>query len=100
MKKLIAAAGIGAALTVAPLAVAGVASADQASNNADTYYAAICSTLDQYPSIGGIMGIGQYLHNNEGFSYYDGGRIIGEAVYGHCTRHSGLIATFTQVANA
>lgn len=53
----------------------------------------ICDTLDSYPSMSGIIGIGQAL-NSEGLTYYQAGQAIYIAVDNSCPRHLPLLHQF------
>lgn len=60
---------------------------------AATYGAAVCSVLDDYPTISGVIGIGQAI-TEDGFSMYQAGQVIGLSVLEICPRHTGLMNRF------
>jgi hypothetical protein len=89
------AAGAGAVLAGGVLGFgAGKAHADPLDNYAVTNAYAICSTLDSYPTFPGVMGVGQGIVQDTGWTYVQAGRVIGEAVYASCPRHLALLDRF------
>jgi len=56
---------------------------------------AVCDTLDDYPSQGGLTGIATAIMEDTGFSPYDTGRIIALAVTVECPRHIPLLQRIT-----
>lgn len=72
----------------------GTAQADAQSDYADKYYSAICSTISDYPSPGGVYGVVQGVVSDSGFSYYDAGRSIGLAVSQYCPENLPAVRRF------
>lgn len=60
--------------------------------------AAVCMTLSSYPTFGGVMGVAEALME-EGYSPYQTGEIIGEAVRDYCPEHTALILRFAAAFN-
>ena len=60
---------------------------------ADPYDQAVCSVLDEYPNNTGILGIGLAL-KDEGYSGYEAGQIIGQAVINLCPEYIPLMMRF------
>lgn len=58
------------------------------------YGPAVCLTLDDYPSLGGIVGIAKAIVEQTGMTYHDAGQAIGYSVSEICPRHMGLLARF------
>jgi hypothetical protein len=57
---------------------------------ADSTELAVCMTLDDYPTISGVVGVLNALIE-EGYTPYRAGEIIGQTVRDHCPEHMGLI---------
>lgn len=57
---------------------------------------AVCSVLEQYPSIQGIIGIGLAL-KDEGYSGYEAGEVIGTAVINECPQFIPLMMRFAEM---
>lgn len=72
----------------------GTAQADAQSNYADKSYTAICSTIADYPSPGGVLGLVQGVMDDSGFSAYDAGRVVGMAVAEYCPEHLPSVRRF------
>lgn len=64
---------------------------------ATQYGAGVCTTLDAYPSFGGLVGISRAIVETGGLSYRDAGMAIGYAVQEICPRHTGLLMRFVAV---
>lgn len=62
-------------------------------NYAARYAPAVCSTLDDYPTFNGIVGIGQAIVE-DGFTYRDAGQVIALSVATECPRHAALLKRF------
>lgn len=96
-----------AALTVAVMVCLGVVSAPAAAADgvlsdeeqlfADLYYPAVCDTLDDYPSISGVVGVVQGI-TKEGFHMTDSVDIVNYAVSSYCPRHWRLLVATGQAA--
>lgn len=83
MKKIfVAVVSVTAALTLAPLAQASI------------YDEAVCNVLDEYPSVMGILGIGEALVEEEGYTYRQAGQLVGEAVVNLCPEYIPLMERF------
>lgn len=54
---------------------------------------AVCSTLDDYPSFDGIIGIGQAIRD-DGLTLFQAGEVIQISVQEICPRHTGLLKRF------
>jgi len=74
---------------------AGVARADAGADYAATNAAAICLTLDQFPTFAGIEGIATAIVQEGYLSFYDAGRAIRVSVDNVCPEHTGLINLFS-----
>lgn len=57
------------------------------------YSEAVCSTLDKYPSFGGIVGIAQAI-TEDGLTMRQAGTVIGLSVAETCPWHTGLMNRF------
>lgn len=73
------------------------AHADGVENYAGVVAPAVCSTLDDYPTIPGLLGVLNGIAHDSGFSAYDAGRVVGMSVYGSCPRHAGLVERFVAI---
>lgn len=98
INRLLIAAGLGALL----VAGTGVAKADGVLSNAEkayvqAYHNAICWTLDDYPSVGGVMGIASVIID-DGFSGDDAADIVNASVAGWCPRHWPLLVAIGEAA--
>jgi len=87
---LAATAAISAAVLLAPLATA-----DTGTDYGDTHAWAVCSTLEQYPSVGGIAGVAEGMHELSDLTYDQTIEAIEEAIHTQCPRFTGLIEAFT-----
>ena len=88
MKKLIAAAGLGAALIAGPLLGAGTASADLLSDRGEL----VCSAMDHHPTLGGLTA---YYHTT-GVSLGDFAAALGYGVHHYCPQHSAFAQTWLE----
>lgn len=57
---------------------------------ADATTIAICTTLDDYPTVSGVMGIAKAMFE-QGYSAYDAGLLFREAVDEVCPEHRALV---------
>lgn len=73
---------------------AGIAKADPGADYAADHAAAICITLDAFPSFAGIEGIAQAIVQQGYLSYWDAGRAIGVSVGFVCPEHSALVKAY------
>ena len=79
------------AVAAALVAVSGLFMAPAA--QADPYDQAVCAVLDDYPNNTGILGIGLALED-EGYTGYQAGQIIGQAVINVCPEYIPLMLRF------
>lgn len=61
------------------------------------YGGAVCSVLDDYPSVGGMLGVGQAIVEHGHLTEYQAGEVIALSVTEICPRHMGLLARFVRV---
>lgn len=88
------AAGIVTGATITTTIVfAAPAKADVPTPVITQYSDAVCSTLDDYPTFNGILGVGQALHDY-GWTWREAGEIVGMAVLRYCPRHTQLLNDF------
>jgi len=85
MKKKIFVAAVAAILSVGLAPVA----------QADPYDQAVCSVLDEFPNNSGIRGIALAL-GDEGYTGYQAGQIIGQAVINLCPEYIPLMMRFAE----
>lgn len=64
---------------------------------ADTYYTAVCDTLDDYRSIAGVVGVVQGV-SEQGFHMTDSVDIVNYSVATYCPRHWWLLVATGQAA--
>jgi len=83
----------GSVMTSALFVWTAPAKADLSDDEAALYRSAVCSTLADFPTTDGVLGIGLAL-KDEGYSGYDAGRIIGSAVINECPRFIPLMRRF------
>lgn len=73
---------------------------DRARTYTDGHAAAVCLTLDRYPTIAGIQGIGQAIVQ-DGLTYREAGQVIGMSVLQICPIHTPELEAFVAMyANA
>lgn len=94
LRRLLALTAFGAILSATGIGWATDARADVGTDYAADNAVAICKTLDAYPSIGGIMGIGQAIVNEGYLSFFDAGRAIGVSIAVVCPWHQPLMDRF------
>jgi len=75
---------------------ASPAKADVTASDVNQYRYAVCSVLDDSPSIASIIGMGLAL-GDEGYSGYDAGQIIGYAVLADCPEYGPLLQEFAEM---
>jgi hypothetical protein len=75
------------------------AHADPVSDYARVAAPAVCATLDRYPTLAGVLGVGEGIVYDTGgrFGYYEAGEIIGWSVFSVCPRHIALLQRFIAV---
>ena len=61
---------------------------------AATFGGIVCSTLDEYPTFSGIIGIGEAI-STDGLSMHQAGQVIAVSAMEICPRHLGLLQRFT-----
>lgn len=67
----------------------------------DTYHSAICSTIADYPSIGGVLGVWQGVQQHSGLTMDNAGDVIDYAVGTYCPQWTSLLQrTASAVTNA
>lgn len=86
-------AGFGGML-VAGIATTGVARADSVDEYTITNAAAICQFLDQNPGVTGVETALAEIILEDGFTPYQGGTIVGRAVFGSCPEHVPALEAF------
>lgn len=58
---------------------------------------AVCSTLDDHPTVPGVTGVITGVMDDSGFTAYDSGEVVARAVIGWCPRHVPLLQRFVSV---
>lgn len=96
LRRRLTLAAFGAILAGATIGT-GIAKADPQQNYAAINAGPICSVLDDYPSIAGVTGVLQGVQNDSGFTPYQAGQSVAEAVIGWCPRHLALLKRYIQV---
>lgn len=92
---MLALAGFGAILAGTGIGWGiGEAHAGPGSDYAADNAARICLTLDRFPSIAGITGIGQAIVNEGYLSFYDAGEAVGVSIAAVCPWHQPLMNRF------
>lgn len=87
-----------AALGVVTFAATAKADVDGAAlAYAERYGGAVCSTLAEYPSISGVLGIVEAIEK-DGLSPYQAGEVVGLSVTNLCPQYDGLIRAFASAA--
>ena len=91
------------ALLMATSALLGAALYFSAPANADedrvvyaytaTFGGIVCTTLDEYPTFAGIIGIGQAI-SEDGLTAYQSGRVVAMSAIEICPRHLPLVRAF------
>lgn len=85
--------GLGGLIAAAMVGTAVVAKADPVDSYVLTYAPAVCSTLDEYPSVAGIEGIGMAIVE-DGYTPRQAGEIIARSVVGWCPSHMPEVQAF------
>ncbi len=65
----------------------------------EMYGGAVCSTLDEYPSYGGVLGIAEVI-TDDGFAPDDAVDIVNESVLNYCDQHWPLLQAIGRAARA
>jgi len=87
----------GSFLTAGMVLLAGPARADTdrvVVAYASVFGGVVCSTLDDYPSKAGVLGVGNAIIE-DGLTAYQAGQVIALSVMDICPRHSDLMDDFT-----
>lgn len=82
---------VAAAVTGAAVFLAAPASADVVDDYATQTAAAICQVLDEWPTVIGVMGLGEAITEQSDLTPMQAGEAIGIAVARVCPRHTGLM---------
>lgn len=93
---LMAALGCIALLLATPHAKADGPPSDELLYYTATYGGAACQVLDEYNSVGGLIGVMQGVME-DGWTAFESGQIVGLAVYEICPRHVDLIERFQAI---
>lgn len=88
---------IGAALYFSVPANADNGASSEVTNYALDAAPAMCSTLDDYPSIPGVQGVLKGIENDSGFNAYQAGQALVIGVESNCPRHMGLLTRFADM---
>jgi hypothetical protein len=91
----------GGFLTAATLTIAAPVKADVdrvVVAYAAQFGGAVCTTLDEYPTIDGVYGIGLSIME-DGLTAYQAGQVIGLSVLEVCPRHIALMQNFASAAD-
>lgn len=65
---------------------------------ADTFGPAVCATLDEYPTLGGILGVAQAIVE-DGLSAYQAGQVLYLAADRDCPHHLPMLLEWAATAN-
>lgn len=84
-------------MLIAAAILSGLITAPDA--KADSYDRLICSVLDEYPTPGGVYGVGLGLID-QGYTAYAAGQKIAAAVTSTCPEHLPEVLAFTRQAGA
>lgn len=96
VRRLLACVGAGGVLAATGIGWGiGEARADAGYDYATHNAAAICLTLDKYPSFAGIEGVAQAIVNEGLLSFWDAGRAIRVSVDNVCPVHDGLLDAYS-----
>ena len=94
---LAAALGCIAVLASAPNAKADPGVSDSVIDYAATYGAgAVCPVLDDHHTVNGVLGVLRGIQN-DGFSEYESGQIVGMSVAEYCPRNRPLLREFVNI---
>lgn len=61
---------------------------------ADIYGPTVCSVLSEYPTVAGVMGVGQGISEESGFTPEQAGEVIAYSVFTYCPWHKPLLNRF------
>jgi len=76
---------------------AGAAHADPVDSYTITAGPTVCEVLDEYPSLAGVTGVVQGVINDSGFTPYQAGTVVAEAVIIYCPQHLPLLHRYVAV---
>lgn len=65
-------------------------------DDAYLYADAVCTVLQDHPTYSGLIGIGQALNEDYGYTTFDAGQIIAWSVFNECQQFIPLIRAFAQ----
>lgn len=83
----------GAVMTATLTMCAAPAKADVPADVISDYAEPVCSTVADYPSTDGLLGIGRALIE-EGWTGYEAGEIIGASILSYCPRYTPILRAF------
>lgn len=97
----------GATLTAGTIALATPAHADNPYGVSDRVYRyaisaeyAVCTTLSEYPTFGGVTGVGLAIVNDSGFTYGEAGEVLAIAVLDGCPEYGPLLQRWADSINS
>lgn len=99
LRRSLAAIAFGGLLAAGSVTVATPAHADPVENYAALNAGAVCSTLDEFPTVAGVTGVVQGVMEDSGFSPYDAGRVVATAVLASCPAHITELQRFIAVCS-
>lgn len=76
---------------------AGSAQATPVENYAADAGTVVCDVLDDYPTVDGVSGVVAGVMNDSGFTAYDSGAVVAEAVMLFCPYHVPLLRRYVAV---
>ncbi len=76
---------------------AGSAQATPVENYAADAGTVVCDVLDDYPTVAGVSGVVAGVMNDSGFTAYDSGAVVAEAVMLFCPYHVPLLRRYVAV---
>lgn len=92
--RVLAVASVAGWMAAAVVFTAGPADADTGTEYGENNWQAICLTLDEHPTVGGVIGVAQAIVADGPMSFYQAGEALGWAVYLHCPRHAATLDRF------
>jgi len=99
-EKLVPCVWLVGTLTIPATAVmvqAGAAHATPVDTYTITAGPTVCEVLDEYPSLAGVSGVVQGVINDSGFTPYQAGTVVAEAVIIFCPAHLPLLHRYVAV---
>lgn len=64
---------------------------------ADIYGPVVCQVLNEHATVYGVLGVGQGISEESGFTPEQAGEVIGYSVATYCPQHMGLLKRFVAV---